>query len=497
MKKTALFSNLSINISKKNIFVIYLIFFYFLSVTSCSLLDFSPDKKINTNPSRENQIIGEDELIYISFNFTPDKTSAESLLQITDYKGGISGAFYWEDRRLVFTPDEKMIKGRRYTLDYSGVVLTGNGEKVKTEIVFHFFYITDISRPPSIKYVFPTAGAILNRDDAVTFIFSKSMDTSTVREGFKISPETEYDSVWNGNTTELKVSPRDKWRNLEPYIFSFSEEVCCFEKIPIESECRYTFYCRSSYIRPEVVSVYAVLNDISLSWPRITDNLNTIKYRDCLEIEFNLDMKKEITESSFSITPYTAGRIFWKDEKSLVFVPDKNWLWDKTYNIKVSETAEAENDISAGCVYVSSFTPDINELLLSSIDGKSSDDFPLFSYSENQIINIDTGSAAPHIYSFTFNFSQSFLTDTEKEKAQSSINISAVFPPDISSPYPVSYTWISDNSLTVKYTGFTAYNSDKNIFCSYLLTLKGGESGITNNRGSYFKEDIKQMLRTK
>ncbi len=464
---------------------------------SCSLVDFSPEEGISTNPSRDNQVIGENETIYVSFDFAPDKTSAESLFQINDYKGKVNGSVSWEGSRMLFTPDEKMIKGRRYILDYSGTVSRKEGGEVKSEIVIPFFFMTSACNVPFLISASPPAGSIIGQDEALTYVFSRQIDTSSVKKGFKISPETEHDLVWNAECTELTVNPKDKWKNLTSYTFSFSDDIFCSDNIPLEIESSHTYYCDSSHIKPEVLSVYTVLNNAPLSWPRVSDDLNTLKYKEGLEIEFSLNMDKESTESSLSISPYITGRNFWKDEKTLVFIPDNGWQWNESYCLKVSETAKSENDIATGVVYTALFTPDINELVLSSIGGKGSDGFPVSVYSENSLVNIDTGAAAPHEYSFTYNFSESFMTETEKEKLQNNINITAVFPPDASSPFPVSYTWIADNSLTVKYSGFTAYDSVKDVYYHYMLTLKGGTSGIINNKGSFFREDINQILRTK
>ena len=487
------FSELSFKKSSR----LYSSVFFLLFITSCSLVDFSPGDGIRTNPSRENQIIGENEAIYVSFDFAPEKTSAESLFLVNDYKGRVSGSFSWEGSRLLFTSDEKMIRGRRYVLDYSGSVSKKDGGEVKSEIVIPFFYMTSSCSVPLLSSVSPPAGNLIGRDEVLIFAFSKQMDFSSVEKGFKISPDTKHNTEWNADFSELKVTPDDGWKNLTSYTFSFSDDICCCDNIPLEAEYSFTYYCDSSHVKPEVLAVYTVLDNISLSWPRISDNLNTLKYREGLEVLFSVEMDNESVERSLSVTPCTPGRKFWKDEKSLIFIPDNGWQWNENYSLKISETAESADDVAAGSAYKATFNPDINELTLSSIGGKAADGFPVTTCSENLFLNIDTGPAPPHIYSFTFNFSESFMTDTEKEKLQSNINITALFPPDISSPFPVSYTWIGDNSLTVKYSGFTAYDSGNNIYYHYMLTLNGGDSGIKNNRGSFFQEDVKQALRTK
>ena len=473
----------------------FTVFFQLIIILSCSIVDFSPEEGITTNPSKENQIIDENEIIYVSFDFSPDKISAESLFQITDYLGKINGSFSWNSRRMLFTPDEKMVRGRRYTFDYSGTVSRKDGGEVKSEIVIPFFYKTAFCNIPYLTSVSPSAGKVITQDNTLVFTFSKQMDEASVKKGFKINPDTEYVSVWNTGSTELTVAPKDKWKNLSSYTFSLADSICCSENIPIETEYNYTYYCDSSHVKPEVISVFTVLNDISHSWPRVSDNLDTIKYKEGVEIEFSLNMDKESAENSFSITPYIPGRSFWKDEKTFIFIPDNGWQCNLNYTLKISGTAKSENNIASGSVYTVSFKPDINEIILSSIDGKASDGFPVSSYST--VLDIDTGEATPYEYSFTCKFSEPFSTETEKEKLQNNINISALFPPDASSPFPVSYTWIGDNSVTVKYSGFTAYDSGRNVYYYYMLSLNGGPSGISNNRGSFLKEDIKQILRTK
>ena len=398
---------------------------------------------------------------------------------------------------MIFIPDENMIRGRRYTLDYSGSVVKKGGGEAESEIVIPFYYITASAQLPCVTASVPQNGSVLEQNEAVFFIFSKSMDTASVRKGFRINPETDHLSSWNGSFTELEIIPKDKWKNLTPYTFSFSDEIRCRENIPAESGYSCVLYCDSSDEKPELISVYTVLDDISLSWPRVSDDLSTVKYREGIETVFSLDMDKETAEKSFSITPYISGRFFWKNERSLVFVTDSGWKLNENYTLKISETAESVNGIASGSVYTELFKPDIKELVLLSVDGMDEDGFPVSSYSETEFLDINTGAAAPHNYSFTFNFSESFSSDPEKEKLQGNINITALFPPDISSPFPVSYSWIGDNSLTVKYTGFTAYNSSCNVFYYYMLSLNGGEEGIKNSRGSFFKRDINQILRTK
>ena len=463
----------------------------------CFLIDFSPSDGIETNPAEENQIISKDEKLFVLFKFNPEKNSAESLLRITDYRGKTDGTFSWEGNTMIFTPDKEMTEGRRYTFNYSGTVIKKAGGDVEYEILIPFYYRESPLEIPAAESASPVSGSIIKGDDIIKVSFSKQMDTDSVRKGFSIQPETEYNLTWNADETELNISPGSSWKNLTAYILSFSSEICCKENIPAETEYEIIYYCCDSVIKPEIVNVYTALNSITLSYPLVSNDLNQIKYKDAVGIDFSAVMDRESVENSFSIIPFTPGRRIWKNSSSLVFIPEQGWLWNKIYTVFISKNAESENRISIGENYSLSFSPDINSLDLLSISGKTGDGFPIFSFSENSAVSIDTGSAAAYSYTFTFSFTEPFLSDAEKIIAQNHINITSLFPPDTSSPYPVSFSWLNDLSLSVKFAGFTPYNSGEDIFYYYMLAVKGGAEGIINNDGSFIENTISQLLRTK
>ena len=470
----------------------------FLAVTaSCSLVDFSPAEDIMSNPSSENQILSESEKIQISFSFEPERNSAESLFSVRDYSGDIDGDIRWEGKKLFFNPSEKLVRGRRYTLCFSGNVEKKDGGSARVELLIPFFYISDNASVPYITGINPHPGSVMDREGAVTVSFSRSIDTGSFKKGFSISPDREHTLIWEESDSRVVITPREKWENLTSYCFSFSTDICCLDAIPLEEEYRFTVYVDSSHVNPFIVSTETAMRDIASSFPPLSPDLNSIKYNDALRIVFSEDMNTEKAGAAFSIDPYTAGRKLWIDNSTLIFLPDKFWKWEELYRITINTSAESGNGIKLAEEYLEEFAPDINGLFLSTLDGKAGDGFPVNSFSESSYIEIETDPVAPYTYTFTLTFSEIFASNAEKVNAQDSLNISCIFPPNGISPFPVMYSWLSDTALTVKYSGFTPYDSAGNIYYYYLLKIKGGEAGIINSSGSYLSGDIKQLLRTK
>jgi len=206
----------------------------------------------------------------------------------------------------------------------------------------------------------------------------------------------------------------------------------------------------------------------------------------------------KIPKNALAVTPYIAGRYFWPENAVLVFIPEKGWKQGTEYLLFISKAAESETGLCLRENYEEIFTPDIAELKLSEIGGRAEDSFPVSSFSESTCIDIQPyGVSSPWSYYFTFNFSRPFFDDKSRFSAQNSISLSCIYPPSGGSPWPVKYSWLSDYSLMINYLGFTPYSSDEDIFHYYLLEIKGGESGIINNEGSFLKKDIKQLLKAR
>lgn len=467
-------------------------------LTSCNIIDLSSNMEFKTNPAQREQVISSSEQIFIEFDFTPDKISAESFLRITDYSGNVGGSLSWEKNRLVFTPENKMIYGRRYFFDFSGNVIRSSGSKANINILIPFWFETSTADIPSVRKIVPPGGSLISTADKPVILFTKEIDIISFKKGFNISPAVKFDTEWNSQKNEVIIIPEEKWENLTAYNFNITDEVKDINGIPLAEELCFTLYCDEDHEIPRILSTDSALRDYAAEFPSIDNDLNSIKFQDALKIVFSKPMDREKTENAFSITPYIPGRTLWTGSSALVFLPEKGWKQGTEYLLFISKGASSDVNINIRESYEEIFRPDIDELELIEIGGKSGDNFPLTSFSEASCISIEAdGVSAPFSYLFTFNFSNPFYTDKIRLAAQKNFSVSCVYPPSGAAPWAVKYSWLSDRRLMINYRGFIPYNTADDIYYYYLLTIKGGESGIMNNEGSFLKNDIKQLLRTK
>ncbi|MGC9060050.1 MAG: Kelch repeat-containing protein [Thermoplasmata archaeon] len=76
--------------------------------------------------------------------------------------------------------------------------------------------------------------------------------------------------------------------------------------------------------------------------------------RTWIEITFTEDMDKEAAERSFVIQPYVSGKFYWSDNRTLIFVPERNLDEGATYSIIIKSDARdlAGNHISQRVSFV-------------------------------------------------------------------------------------------------------------------------------------------------
>ena len=91
-----------------------ILIFIILTCLSCGVVDFSPSDSIRVNPSKYNQVVGENEDIYVKFGFSPEHVSAQSAFDIQDSDGRVAGSFDWKENTMTFTP-RKVLNRRKGT----------------------------------------------------------------------------------------------------------------------------------------------------------------------------------------------------------------------------------------------------------------------------------------------------------------------------------------------------------------------------------------------
>ena len=139
-------------------------FFYIvfsLVCLSCGIVDFSSSDSIKINPSKYNQVVGENEEIYVKYGFSPDHVSAQSAFEIQNVDGKVGGSFKWKENIMFFTPMESFEPSQRYVLKYAGEVSDTSGKMHKYNIYTPFFYMIKQAGKPDITRMNPADGSII------------------------------------------------------------------------------------------------------------------------------------------------------------------------------------------------------------------------------------------------------------------------------------------------------------------------------------------------
>ena len=122
--------------------------FFSLVCLSCGVVDFSPSNSIKVNPSEYNQILEEDEDIFVKFNFTPDHASAQSAFEIQAEGGRVAGLFKWNNNTMIFIPQDKFEPAHRYSLKYAGEVSDTSAKSPGIRVLSLLSTEILIARPP-------------------------------------------------------------------------------------------------------------------------------------------------------------------------------------------------------------------------------------------------------------------------------------------------------------------------------------------------------------
>ena len=422
---------------------------------SCGIVDFSSSDSIKINPSKYNQVVGENEEIYVKYGFSPDHVSAQSAFEIQNVDGKVGGSFNWKENAMIFTPKESFEPAQRYVLKYAGEVSDTSGKMHKYNIYTPFFYMTKQSGKPDVTRMNPSDGSTVQAYDKVVFSFSAAMSLPSFLGGFSISPDIDCSEEWNSEHTQMTLTPQEGWKEHQVYRFSFEGSIKSADGISISEPKTFCLYCSSGASMPSVISIDTALND-GLSYPLLLSGLDGVKDKDAIRISFSEPMDFDAAEDAFSITPDIAGHTCWIDANTLVFVPETEWVGETLYSVSIDTSAKSRRGLLLPDKSETSFTPDVIPLKLLYVEGKAADGFPLSDFNPHQEIDIDVGDALlpENTYTFGFVFNRAFTTTEEKEQVYSGIRLKGLFPPSLASPKVMSLFWSGDSRIQISYTGF-------------------------------------------
>jgi hypothetical protein len=476
-------------------------FFYVLLIMlilfcSCRMVNFS-DLEYTVYPSERNQVISGNDTVWIEFSLSPNKSQAEELLEISSASGAQDGDKYWDGKRLYFQAVPSWESGVRYTLSFDGSLTAGGDLSFDLNIVVPFFVNTSTGIPELIDYS-PDGGGSIAVNTPLEFTFSSSIDGDSFKESFSLSPDNDFDIVWNADNTIATITPEDAWANLTVYTWTISSTLMDINGLELCRSYSATFIVQVDDEAPVINSVVPAYLDWGNDFPETGFPLTQIGYSNVIKVTFSepVDLSS-FTITGFDINPSVTGAIHQiLDGSVFVFIPQEGYLMDQLYHLTISTDVE---DLSGNYLsepYDEWFVPNIQPVVVETIL-LVDDSIPvdMATYDSNTVIEINLGGN--HEYYFRINFLSGafpgFDSDSARAAVTGKITLTEVFPGSASCNL-ISANWLGDYVVDLQFTDLEESEATSTYY--YVLKIPGGPEGIKNGYGSLLREDIELYLKT-
>ena len=468
-----------------------------LCVVSCGLLIDIPDgSRIAYFPEMENQVLSEHEIPYIRFDFEVNKTSVEALLSVKDAVGDIPGDYSWENHTVSFRPRSELIPGRRYLFYFFGTYRDGQGNEYDAHRIVPFFYKERDEAAPYVVGSTPVSGQTMAVGEAIHIQFSEAIDPSSLGTGLSIKPDTPVTASWENGSTELVLTPQDRWTHCQCYEIAFTEELQDEAGIPLAETVELVFWVQGDVEPPRILAVEPGLNLPAELYPwagyEIDENVDL---QHVLRIRFSEAMDTGNTTDALKLIPSLSTQRCWTSASCLVVVPAGGFEPGTEYvlDFDAEATDPAGNTISMPeTIRFSTIPGEITVVTELVHDGIQLDPKDYSTAAAIEIQPYPIVSSADYELIFRFSGSR-FDTNAEKYSVQEAISLVCVFPDSgVSHPIATGYSWMGEVVLSVTYSELQPSTLNQRVY--YLLCIRGGPSGIATDEGYRLPEDLEQLL---
>jgi hypothetical protein len=472
------------------------LWFAFCLVSCGLLLDIPDDSGITFCPERENQVLTEQEIPYICFDFQVNRTSVEALLSVKDVVGDISGEYHWEGHKVSFRPRTELIPGRRYLFYFFGTYSDRDGIEYDAHRIVPFYYKEPEAAAPYVEDSTPASGETISAGDAIHIRFSESIDPSSLGMGLSIKPDTLVEESWENGFTELVLTPQDVWIHCQCYKITLTEQLKDESGVPLADTVGLVFWVQGDIESPEILSVQPGLNLPAELYPRAGYGLEEcVELHHVLSIRFSESMDTENTMDAMKLSPSLPTQQVWIDDSRLVVVPAGGFAPGTEYALEFGAEATdlTGNPISMPEPIRFTTVPGritvVTELVHDGIELAAENYSTAAAIQFRPYPIVSSGD-----YEFLFRFSGSqFDSNGEKYAVQEAISLACIFP-GAGSPQPIAagYSWMGDAVLSVTYSGLQPSTLNQTVY--YLLRIKGGPGGIATDDGCRLESDVEQLL---
>jgi hypothetical protein len=463
------------------------------ALAGCGIVSFE-QISVTTFPSERNQIVGEDDPLWIEFSTSVEKEKAREFLRVSRWNENQPGDLEWHGNRLVFTPVPHLLHGVRHVFSFSGMVRAESGTEAAINIAVPF-YVGSMESLPVLVDFSPVEGASAGVRTELVLTFSKPMDRKSFDEGFELSPSTEYDVTWDVTGSIVTMIPRDKWNNLTVYRWNMNETVRDATGIPVGYPAGSNFVVQEDVTPPGLDPAVPVQPGTRIENAGETIfvpsglPMDAITYKDVILITFDEDVALPSLVSSFGIEPGVDGSIERIEERRFAFIPEDGFDAETQYRLSIGTGVEdlAGNHMTRDAEMWFSTNAGIPALHVVTVRNDPADvDYTTFNTSAPCPLAIDETDCT-HTFTVVFDIP---IEDARKVSAMQKVSVRAFFPPGLSSNLELeSAGWPSDSELVLVWKGFVKSTDALNTNY-YLLTITGGKDGVRTETGSYLQQDV-------
>ena len=446
----------------------------------------------------ENGIFYIGENLNILFSETVNQQSAEKCITLKKDGSSVSTDFTWKENTVELSPCEGWKKGYFYSAEISGSIETSDGRFYSVSESREFF---SGSLDERLCILDKPDCDFKARDDQMVFRFSKSVNETSFLDCFSLSPYTEYKIEFLEEDKTVLVTPVSVWPLNTSITWTLNDALKAKDN-----------YCLGFSFSGSVNTVICnELPEVSFICPAVkyadswlllkNQSLDSLSDSSPVAFMFSELMDYESVKSSITFLPSISGSLYpvpdeystesYDKAKLFVYVPDKNYLPETEYCIKISRSACSVSGLKLYENYKTYFTSaskylTIEKLVLNgktvSMDCDSNEKGKPGSDTIENISDEYDGTLYAQIY-----FSTVIDSDC-RNAAADALSCFLIFPSTASSPVLRSVWWNTEGSvLNAEWDGLSV--SDRELPL-YELTVSGGLGGVTNINGEYMEDDV-------
>ncbi len=161
---------------------------------------------IASSPPLGAQTIAQGELIYVEFDRDMNLETTRNTLFLTG-SGASSGSPRWEGRRLYFDLEEPLTNGATYTLRVDGGATSADGVRMEVEYLVFFTVGSRLDAPRVLNTTPANNSQGILPTSALTVVFSRPMNRTSVEAAFSISPSAPGAFAWNSDDSGFTYTP--------------------------------------------------------------------------------------------------------------------------------------------------------------------------------------------------------------------------------------------------------------------------------------------------